>query len=244
MTKTVDIQHILDFLYCPTPEAWVEEAAKPENLLILLADHANLEHKAAQSAITTMKRYSHGLPGTPPNKQSSIRECNEATTQKKATSAELNLMYRYTGNHTLLNKMSRLAREELRHFEQVIAIMQDRGLDYLQISASRYAPGLRKEMRSQEPGRLVDTLLVSAIIEARSCERFAALVPVLDKELSQFYASLLKSESRHYRDYLQLAREAGSAEEVEERLPVLLAAERELITAGDTEFRFHSGPPH
>lgn len=221
----------------------MDEAAKPENLSILLADHANLEHKAAQSAITTMKRYSHGLPGTPPNKQLNSRECNVVTTQKKTTAKELNQMYRYTGNHTLLNKMSRLAREELRHFEQVIAIMKDRGLDYLQISASRYAPGLRKDMRNEEPGRLIDTLLVSAIIEARSCERFAALVPVLDEELAEFYASLLKSESRHYLDYLQLAREAGSAEEVEERLPVLLAAERKLITAGDAEFRFHSGPP-
>jgi tRNA-(ms[2]io[6]A)-hydroxylase len=196
MTKTVDIQHILDFLHCATPEAWVDEAAKPENLSILLADHANLEHKAAQSAITTMKRYSHGLPGTPPNKQLNSRECNVVTTQKKTTAKELNQMYRYTGNHTLLNKMSRLAREELRHFEQVIAIMKDRGLDYLQISASRYAPGLRKDMRNEEPGRLIDTLLVSAIIEARSCERFAALVPVLDEELAEFYASLLKSLPR------------------------------------------------
>lgn len=168
---------------------------------------------------------------------------DHANCEKKAAATALNLMYRYAGNHTLLNKMSRLAREELRHFEQVIGIMKNRKIDYPQIPASRYAQGLRKEMRNQEPGRLVDTLLVGAIIEARSCERFAALVPVLDEELAQFYASLLKSESRHFRDYLQLARDAGSSEEVEERLPVLLAAEKELIIAADTEFRFHSGPP-
>ena len=168
---------------------------------------------------------------------------DHANCEKKAAATALNLMYRYAGNHTLLNKMSRLAREELRHFEQVIAIMQQRGIDYPQISASRYAGGLRKSMRNTEPGRMVDTLLVGAIIEARSCERFARLVPVLDDDLAQFYASLLKSESRHFKDYLQLAKAASSAEEVEERLEVLLEAERGLIEEPDSEFRFHSGPP-
>lgn len=168
---------------------------------------------------------------------------DHANCEKKAAATALNLMYRYAGNHTLLNKMSRLAREELRHFEQVIAIMEQRGVAYPQISASRYAGGLRAAMRSQEPGRMVDTLLVGAIIEARSCERFARLVPVLDTELAQFYASLLKSESRHFRDYLQLATEASNAEEVAERLPLLLESERELIESSDSEFRFHSGPP-
>ncbi len=143
----------------------------------------------------------------------------------------------------LLNKLSRLAREELRHFEQVIAIMEQRGVDYPQLSAARYAGSLRKEVRTQEPARLVDTLLIGAIIEARSCERFAALAPELDDELRCFYLSLLKSESRHFRDYLKLAEEVGSADEVAARLPVLLARERELIESPDTEFRFHSGVP-
>ena len=168
---------------------------------------------------------------------------DHANCEKKAAATALNLMYRYAGNHKLLNKMSRLAREELRHFEQVIAIMEQRGIEYPQISAARYAGGLRKAMRNQEPGRMVDTLLVGAIIEARSCERFAMLIPVLDPELAQFYSTLLKYESRHFRDYLQLAKEASSAEEVEQRLPVLLEAERELIESEDEEFRFHSGPP-
>ena len=174
---------------------------------------------------------------------SEILLVDHANCEKKAAATALNLMYRYAGNHSLLNKMSRLAREELRHFEQVIAIMAQRGVEYPQIAASRYAGGLRKVMRNQEPGRMVDTLLVGAIIEARSCERFARLVPVLDEDLAQFYASLLKSESRHFRDYLQLAKNASSPEEVEERLAVLLEAERDLILEGDLEFRFHSGPP-
>jgi tRNA-(ms[2]io[6]A)-hydroxylase len=168
---------------------------------------------------------------------------DHANCEKKAASTAVNLMYRYVGRHRLLTRLSRLAREELRHFEQVIALMKARDIDYPQLTASRYAGGLRQLMRSHEPARLVDTLLVGAIIEARSCERFAALVPVLDAELAEFYASLLKSESRHFADYLKLAQEAGSAQEVAARLPVLLQRERELIESADTEFRFHSGIP-
>lgn len=168
---------------------------------------------------------------------------DHANCEKKAASTALNLMYRYVDRHRLLTRLSRLAREELRHFEQVIALMQARGVDYPQLTASRYAGELRQLVRSHEPARLVDTLLVGAIIEARSCERFAALVPVLDAELAAFYASLLKSESRHFTDYLKLAQEVGSAQEVADRLPVLLRRERELIESPDREFRFHSGVP-
>jgi tRNA-(ms[2]io[6]A)-hydroxylase len=102
---------------------------------------------------------------------------------------------------------------------------------------------LRKQARSDEPSRLVDTLLIGAIIEARSCERFAALAPKLDTELGDFYRSLLKSESRHFLDYLRLAQGVGSKAEVDERLPVLLKCEKVLIEQPDVEFRFHSGVP-
>ena len=168
---------------------------------------------------------------------------DHANCEKKAASTAMNLMYRYVEHHTLLNKLSRLAREELRHFEQVIGIMKARGVGYPQLSASRYAGELRKQVRTHEPARLVDTLLIGAIIEARSCERFAALVPELDEELAEFYASLLKSESRHFTDYLKLARDMSSAEEVASRLPGFLQCERELIEGPDSEFRFHSGVP-
>ena len=168
---------------------------------------------------------------------------DHANCEKKAASTALNLMYRYVDDYRLLDKLSRLAREELRHFEQVIALMKARGIAYPQLSAARYAGELRKLVRAHEPARLVDTLLTGAIIEARSCERFAALVPHLDEELAGFYASLLNSESRHFSDYLQLAEQLGSAVEVASRLPVMLQREGELIREPDTEFRFHSGIP-
>ncbi len=192
---------INEFLLCETPDAWIQEALKhPE---IMLIDHANCEKKAAGTA--------------------------------------LNLMYRYVDNFELLNKMSRLAREELRHFEQVIAIMQARGIEYEQISASRYAADLRKPVRTYEPARLIDTLVVGAIIESRSCERFEKLAPHLDEELEKFYTSLLKSEARHYQDYLTLAEKAAEGESIQDRIDLFLARDKELVESGDSDFRFHSG---
>ncbi len=166
---------------------------------------------------------------------------DHAHCEKKAASTALSLMYRYVDNTDLLNRMSRLAREELRHFEQVLAIMNKRGVDYSHLSPARYAAGLRQEVRTEDPGRLVDVLIVGAIIEARSCERFAALAPHLDEKLADFYTSLLKSEARHYQDYLTLAEQANGGP-VDDRVSVFLALEQKLIEEPDQEFRFHSGP--
>ena len=168
---------------------------------------------------------------------------DHANCEKKAAATALSLMHRYTDNTALLNKMSRLAREELRHFEQVLKLMTRRGIAYEPVSASRYAQSLRDGMRKKEPDKLIDTLIVGALIEARSCERFAALAPHVDTELSDFYASLLKSESRHFADYISLAKTVGSSATVEERLKHFCARERTLIESVDTEVRFHSGVP-
>ena len=167
---------------------------------------------------------------------------DHANCEKKAASTALNLMYRYVDNFDLLNKMSRLAREELRHFEQVIAIMKRRNIEYKQISASRYAVKLREAVRPNDPDKLVDILIVGALIEARSCERFAKIAPYLDDELQSFYLSLLKSEGRHFKDYLTLAGKVASAKEMKTRLAVFLKIEKQLVESSDTEFRFHSGP--
>lgn len=166
---------------------------------------------------------------------------DHANCEKKAAGTAMNLMYRYVDDFELLNKMSRLAREELRHFEQVIAIMEKRGIAYEQITASRYAADLRKPVRTYEPERQIDTLIVGAIIEARSCERFEKLAPHLDDELQKFYLSLLKSESRHYRDYLGLAKKAAGGQDISERVQFFLEREKALVESSDIEFRFHSG---
>lgn len=167
---------------------------------------------------------------------------DHANCEKKAAGSALSLMYRYVDRPDLLHRMSRLAREELRHFEQVLDIMLARDVNYVPIGASRYAAGLRKMVREPEPDRLVDTLIIGAFIEARSCERFAVLAPHLDPELESFYTFLLKSEGRHFRDYLDLAREEAGGD-ITERVAAIGERERQLIQEPDTEFRFHSGPP-
>lgn len=167
---------------------------------------------------------------------------DHAHCEKKAASTAMSLMYRYVDRDNLLHKMSRLAREELLHFEQVHKLMRKRGIAYEHLTASRYADGMRKHIRTHEPARLVDTLIIGAFVEARSCERFAILAPHLDEELSKFYISLLKSEARHFEDYLELAQEYAK-EPIDERVAFFRELEHQLIIEPDVEFRVHSGPP-
>ena len=196
------MNEVNEFLYCSTPQAWIDAVAA--DLPTLLIDHANCEKKAASTA--------------------------------------LNLIFRYVDKPELSMKLSKLAREELRHFEQVLTLLQKRNIEFEHVSASRYAAELRKGVRTSEPHRLVDMMIVSAIVEARSCERFEAVIPVLDEELAQFYTSLLKSEARHFQVYLNFAKKY-SPEDIQPRVDFFLARDRELVESDDSEFRFHSGLP-
>ncbi|MBS7596835.1 MULTISPECIES: tRNA isopentenyl-2-thiomethyl-A-37 hydroxylase MiaE [Pseudomonas] len=161
----------------------------------------------------------------------------------KAASTALSLMAKYNTHLDLINMMSRLAREELVHHEQVLRLMKRRKIALRPLSAGRYASGLRRVVRTHEPVKLVDTLVVGAFIEARSCERFAALVPHLDEELGKFYHGLLNSEARHYQGYLKLAHQYGDGADIERVVEKVRAVEADLISSPDEEFRFHSGVP-
>jgi len=170
---------------------------------------------------------------------------DHANCELKAASTALGFLYRYPERTALAQCMSRLAREELRHFEQVRKIMDDMRVPFERLTASRYAGGLRDAVRDEEPLKLLDMLLVGAIIEARSCERFARLAPRLPERLASFYRGLLASESRHFEHYLDFARaETGvTRAELDARLAELKSIEAQLITEPDPQFRFHSGPP-
>jgi tRNA-(ms[2]io[6]A)-hydroxylase len=168
---------------------------------------------------------------------------DHANCEKKAAATALNLMFRYGERQPDLQEaLSKLAREELRHFEQVTRIMRSRGIVHRPLTAARYAEGLRKRLRKGEQERLTDLLVIGAFIEARSCERFAALIPLLDEELAVFYRGLHAAEARHFKLYLGLAGKHGSGD-VAERLPVFRELEADLIGSEDAEFRFHSGIP-
>ncbi|MEL7298093.1 MAG: tRNA-(ms[2]io[6]A)-hydroxylase [Pseudomonadota bacterium] len=169
---------------------------------------------------------------------------DHANCELKAASTALSLMHRYPLRSTLVQRMSRLAREELRHFEQVSRVIKEREVGGRTLSASGYAAGLMVDVEKREPGKLVDTLIVGAIIEARSCERFALIAPCLDDSLAKFYRGLLASEARHFEHYLRLAREAaeGTTLAFDTRLDVWLEREAALINLPTTQIRFHSGP--
>lgn len=170
---------------------------------------------------------------------------DHANCELKAASTALGFLYRYPEREALAQRMSKLAREELRHFEQVRAIMSDMEIPFERLSASRYAGRLREAVRAEEPGKLLDLLLVGALIEARSCERFARIAPRLPDTLRRFYSGLLASEARHFEHYIAFAKsECGvSDEQIETRLEDLKAIEAALIADPDPEFRFHSGVP-
>ncbi len=163
--------------------------------------------------------------------------------EKKAASTALQLLYRYPKNEALVYRMSRLAREELRHFEQVQKLIKLRGHDFVLVVAAKYAARLLKEVRTHEPQRLADQLIIGAFIEARSCERFGCVAPHLDAPLRKFYLGLMESEARHFTEYLQLAQPLCDTQELEERIAFFRELEGRVIMEPDTHFSFHSGPP-
>ena len=138
--------------------------------------------------------------------------------------------------------MVMLIKEELHHFYQVLEIMHELGFEYKSVTSSRYANGLLRHVRTYEPEKLVDKLICGAYIEARSCERFAKLAPHVSEDLGKFYVSLLRSEARHFEDYLTLASQISKTD-ISERINHFGSVEKSLIESDDNELRFHSGAP-
>ncbi len=171
---------------------------------------------------------------------------DHANCEKKAASSALALMFAYPEDRKLTSALSRLAREELRHFEQVQRMMETLEVPFIRQKPGRYGAGLRATMRTADPGRKLDLLLIGALIEARSAERFRLLVPRLQEPLADFYATLERSEARHFELYLNLAHEMDASKgkaESELRLKAIAEREAELVTTPDEAFRFHSGAP-
>jgi tRNA-(ms[2]io[6]A)-hydroxylase len=167
---------------------------------------------------------------------------DHANCEKKAASTALALMFAYPEDRALALALARLAREELRHFEQVARALSAAGVAVSRQRPGRYAQELRAAMRTSEPGRKLDLLLVGALIEARSAERFRLLAPRLPAPLARLYADLAAAEARHFELYLGFAQTAAPAE-WRARLAQLAACEAQLVSATEEVLRFHSGPP-
>lgn len=168
---------------------------------------------------------------------------DHANCEKKAAGTGMNLLFRYEVHHDLQIKLAQLVREEMLHYEQVLKLMNERKIAWSHLPAGRYAASLFAHKRTYEPAAMIDTLIIGALIEARSCERFAALADVIDDDkLAKYYRYLLKSEARHFEDYLALA-QGLSDEPIDTRVDFFVARENELISSPDSELRFHSGVP-
>jgi tRNA-(ms[2]io[6]A)-hydroxylase len=166
---------------------------------------------------------------------------DHAHCEKKAAGMAVSLIFRYAQRFFLLEPLSRLAREELAHFEEVLRLLEVRGIPFRSLRASPYAGRLRRCLRGTEPGRLVDVLLCSALIEARSCERFKLLAEaVADTELAGFYRGLLVAEARHHQIYVELALQAAPAPAVRARLRELAAREAEILASVPPRARMHA----
>jgi tRNA-(ms[2]io[6]A)-hydroxylase len=202
-TASPPFEHAL--LRVPTPTAWVQEAGRSRDILLL--DHANCEKKAASTALA--------------------------------------LMFAYAEDLDLAGKLSRLAREELRHYEQVAKLLKTLCVVPQRLAPGRYAGRLRRLVASAEPQREIDLMICGAFIEARSCERFAALGLTIGAPLDAFFGGLHQAEARHHRVYLDLARRAAArhGRSIDARIAAFGELEAELISTPDEEFRFHSGPP-
>ena len=170
---------------------------------------------------------------------------DHANCEKKAASTALALMFAYAEDLELTDKMSRLAREELRHYEHVAKLIGALRIAPQRLAPGRYAAQLRRLVAREEPKREVDIMICGAFIEARSCERFAALGAVMPAPLGELFRGLHEAESRHYRLYLDLAARAAARADLnlDERIAAFAACEAQLITDPDPVFRFHSGPP-
>jgi len=167
---------------------------------------------------------------------------DHAHCEKKAASTAVNLIFRYPDKAELLVPLSQLAREELEHFERVLGLIRQRGGEYRRLSPSPYAGRLHQGVRKAEPGRLVDTLVACAFIEARSCERMKLLAENLeDEELARLYRSLLASEARHHQAYLDLAANYCTREHLRERIEALGEHEAGAVVAEVDEVRLHNG---
>lgn len=161
--------------------------------------------------------------------------------ERKAAGVALNLMCRYPSNTALVHQLTAIAREELEHFQLVNQILERRGIPLAPLPAPPYGAGLKAQVRRQEPERLLDSLLVSGLIEARSHERLGLLAEHLDdRELAAFYRSLMASEARHYGTYWVLATTYFDRDVVSDRLEELAAVESELLATLHPQPRIHS----
>lgn len=161
--------------------------------------------------------------------------------ERKAAGVAINMMFRYPSYRQLVKQLTAIAKEELEHYEQVNQWLDKKAIPLAPLNSPPYGSKLKAQIRHQEPDRLLDCLLVSALIEARSHERLGLLGEHCpEPELAKFYRSLMASEARHYGMYWLLATQYCDRQLVDERLAELSSIESEILATLYHEPRIHS----
>ncbi len=168
---------------------------------------------------------------------------DHAHCELQAAVACQSLIARYPDRPRLVDAAAEVAREELEHFQRVVALLRELGGELPSAGPNPYAEGLRKASGPTRTSGLLDRLLLAAVIEARSCERFGLLAEgAEDPVLRGLYGELTPDETRHQGLFLELARTEVGEEPTRARLELLLAAEAELVAGLPFAPRMHSGP--
>ena len=168
---------------------------------------------------------------------------DHAHCEKKAASMAVSFLFRYPEHAQIMKPLSELAREELRHFEQVLHIMNKKGIVFKRQKPSTYAGRLVKVVRRDEPERMLDIMICAALIEARSCERMKILsegLQDIDPSLAQFYRGLLACEARHHQLYIDILDGIYEKADVMKRLETIAVHEAEVLSLPDDFPRLHS----
>lgn len=161
--------------------------------------------------------------------------------EKRAASTALSMIFHYTGRRGVPRQLSEIVCEEMDHFTRMLDILDARDIELTKLNPAPYASKLVQEIRSNEPQRFLDKLLVAGLIEARSCERFSILGERVDDPLlSAFYEELFEAEANHYTLYTGLARDHFPEAQVKQRLEELALKEVEALKAGQDLPRLHS----
>ena len=157
---------------------------------------------------------------------------DHAYCEQKAASSCISLIVTYNHYPKLVETLTPIVAEEWSHFEMVLEQLKKRGHTLGERRKDEYALKLRNFMLKggSEEMRLLDNLLVNALIEARSCERFKMLSKTMeDEELKKFYRELMVSEARHYTVFISLAKEFLPKEKVDKRWQEFLDHETEIM---------------
>lgn len=166
---------------------------------------------------------------------------DHAHLEKRAASTALSMIFHYTGIQGVARPLSEVVQEEMEHFSRMLDLLDARGVEMTRLDPAPYAKELVREIRSHEPERFLDRMLVAALIEARSCERFSVLSERLeDPTLRDFYRELFESEARHYTLYTGLARQHFPEEVIIARLNELALLEVQALRKGEGLPRLHS----